>query len=409
VHGAGDGVAGAPLDCLQDAAPGATPPAGCTVAIAMTLAHELSVLEGCSLADLTAVADLLPVGLIVLDEQLVVLHRNQAAEGLFGAEEDWVGLWSKRVPAPGGQSWSQVLANALAQNVAAQFAGVRYAAADDEARTLNVGIARLDCGKRRVLAVLVADATYEAELARRLAATENLAAVGRLAARVAHELNNPLDGTLRYVGLALRVLASGEAAGADRDAVVRVEGYLDQVREGLLRMTRIVADLLAFSRNAPAIHENGNINRVVEEALNGLAHLADGNRVAIMADFHDDPQMPAIEGTRLYQVCSNLIRNALDAMPEGGRLTVRTGIVERQVVIRIEDTGAGLPDTVERVFEPFYTTKEAGKGTGLGLAICREYIAQLGGRISADNVPAGGAVFTVRIPVSACKPPVGAH
>jgi signal transduction histidine kinase len=142
---------------------------------------------------------------------------------------------------------------------------------------------------------------------------------------------------------------------------------------------------------------------VVEEALQALAHLADANRVTVLADFHDDNRMPTLADTRLYQVCCNLVRNAIDAMPGGGQLTVRTGIVESDVIVRIADTGVGLPDKVDNVFEPFYTSKPPGKGTGLGLAICREFIGQLGGRISAENLRDGGAVFTVRIPVENCR------
>jgi two-component system NtrC family sensor kinase len=250
----------------------------------------------------------------------------------------------------------------------------------------------------------VEDVTTRSELESRLASAENMAAVGRLAARVAHELNNPIDGTLRYINLCARLLKK-QAEDASRPVdVPKLQSYLDHAREGLVRMTRIVADLLEFSRNTPMLSETGNINRVVEESIQSLSEHADRNGVIVMADFHDDGRMPALEGTKLFQVCCNLVKNAIDAMPDGGRLTIRTGIVEAQVVIRVEDTGVGLPPDAERVFEPFYTTKPPGQGTGLGLAICREYIEQLGGTVTAERGEEQGTVLTIRIPLSSCDP-----
>jgi signal transduction histidine kinase len=352
-----------------------------------------------------ALFDLLPLGLILLDAStpdLATLHCNRFAEQVSGPAEDWAKRWCAQAAPPGGRTWRQILADASANGKPVQFKALRFAGPAGDARMLNLEFAPLQRDGRRALLIIVSDVTREEELARRLAATENLAAVGRLAARVAHELNNPLDGALRYVGLALRRIEQSDAAAGPAGGD-KLGEYLHQVRDGLLRMTRIVADLLGFSRNAPLIREQTNINRVVEEALHALSHHADANRVTVLADFHDDPQMPVLEDTRLYQVCSNLIRNAIDAMPDGGQLSVHTGIVDQQVLIRIADTGCGLPDTVERVFEPLYTTKPAGKGTGLGLAICRDYLAALGGRISAENIVTGGAAFTVRIPLASCR------
>ena len=277
---------------------------------------------------------------------------------------------------------------------------MRYLGEGDEAYTLNLTLIPLrqkGGGPPQGLLVVTEDVTQQAELERRVAASESLAAVGRLAARVAHELNNPLDGALRYVNLCSRLLAeTGEEKALE---------YLDQARQGLTRMARIIGELLEFSRSTPMLAENGNINWVVEEALRSMRAHADGAGVVVAAGFHDDGEMPSMEGTRLFQVCCNLIMNAVDAMPEGGCLTITTGIVDDQVVVCFEDTGVGLPRDVERVFEPFYTTKPAGEGTGLGLAICKDYVERLDGRITAEQGKEQGAVFTIRIPVASCKPP----
>lgn len=223
-----------------------------------------------------------------------------------------------------------------------------------------------------------------------------LASLGKLAARVAHELNNPLDGILRYINLALRV--AGDATES------RLTSYLTESRSGLLRMIRIIGDLLEFSRNSDAGFEETSVNDVIEQSIRACTAAADTNRVVVTADYQSD-QMPRIRGGRLFQVCCNLIRNAIDAMPDGGRLSISSGVIDQQVIIRIVDTGVGLPVPVEKIFEPFYTTKQPGKGTGLGLAICKEFVEDMGGTILAANVETGGAMFTVRVPVAGLQPP----
>lgn len=357
-------------------------------------------------SDWTQLFDLLPVGLVLLDDDLAALHCNHFAERILGPADDWLTAWTQQADPPAGGAWRDILRAIRDGGPAQRFGKVGLARPGQPRMTLDVDVALLDRGDRRAVVIVLTDATREAELTERAHASDTLAAVGRLAARVAHELNNPLDGTLRYVSLSARLIAKLKA-GAELPAgpAEKLEEYLAATREGLVRMTRIVADLLEFSRNSPILPDAGNINRVIEEAMNAVASQADANHVAMMADFHDDTRMPALPGTRLYQVCCNLLRNAIDAMPNGGTLTVCTGILEDQVIIRICDTGSGLPENIERIFEPFYTTKPAGKGTGLGLAICREYLAQLGGTLKGENARPTGAVFTVRIPLERCSRP----
>ncbi|MCC7292508.1 MAG: hypothetical protein IT449_10660 [Phycisphaerales bacterium] len=252
------------------------------------------------------------------------------------------------------------------------------------------------------------DATALVELERQLAAHERLLSIGRLAAKVAHELNNPLDGILRYLGLA-RKLVMTEGAGAAGPApagaggpslparVEKAAAYLDEARAGLLRMAKIIRELLAFSRRSPGGAEELGVNEVVEQAIRAISPRADDQGVLIAADFQDR-DMPALPGGRLLQVCLNLLKNALDAMPRGGRLMISTGVVGDEVVLRFADTGPGLPADASRLFEPFNTTKPPGEGTGLGLAICKDIVEGMGGGIEAARGEEAGAVFTVKIP-----------
>ncbi len=230
----------------------------------------------------------------------------------------------------------------------------------------------------------------------RLEVSKRLASLGKLAARVAHELNNPLDGILRYINLALRIV--------NDTPETKLKAYLAESRTGLMRMVQIIGDLLEFSRTTEGDFDESDINEVVEQAIKANSAAASRGGVVTTADFQTQP-MPVTRGSRLYQVCCNLIRNAVDAMPDGGRLCVTTGVMDEQVVIRIADTGVGLPAQIEKIFEPFYTTKAPGKGTGLGLAICKDFIEDMKGTITAAPGDEGGAVFTIRIPVQSFRPP----
>ena len=223
--------------------------------------------------------------------------------------------------------------------------------------------------------------------------SRRLAALGKLAAQVAHELNNPLDGILRYLNLSLRLAADMPES--------KLQSYLSESRIGVMRMVQVVGDLLEFSRSTNGDFDESGVNEIVEQAIRSSTEGQGADGIVITADFQSQ-SMPTVRGSRLYQVCCNLIRNAIDAMPDGGRLTLTTGLVDQEVVIRVADTGVGLPEQPERMFEAFYTTKPSGAGTGLGLAICKDFIEEMGGTIVAVPGSDGGAVFIVRIPTSAC-------
>ena len=220
-----------------------------------------------------------------------------------------------------------------------------------------------------------------------------MAALGRLAARVAHELNNPLDGILRYVNLALRVNQSGGDP--------RINEYLDKARGGLLRMAQITTGLLEFSRASHAPPEQATINRIVEDAIASMAGRATESGVTVKRELLA-VDLPVARGSNIFQVFCNLIKNALDAMPDGGALAIKSQCEAGDVVIVFEDTGIGLPEEAERIFEPFFTTKAPGRGTGLGLAVCREIIERYGGSISANRRQPAGTAFVVRIPEKNC-------
>jgi len=240
--------------------------------------------------------------------------------------------------------------------------------------------------------IIVEDVTERVNVQRKLANAERLAAVGKHASKVAHELNNPLDGILRYINLAMRII--------EKEDLAKPKEYLTQCRQGLMRMVQIVSELLEFSRSTYTPLEYVKVEQIIEDAVKTMESRAEASNIQIVRNYTFG--MPQVRSGNLFQVFCNLAKNALDAMPNGGELRITTRpAADDSIVVELSDTGAGLPPVgTEAIFEPFFTTKEGGKGTGLGLAICRDIVESYHGRITAGNAPGGGSIFTVYLPVA---------
>jgi len=338
--------------------------------------------------------DALSLGLVIFDGSLRAVYRNPAADVLLPSHLAVDEALHAAVLDSQGRNWGAALRCVIEQRRELRFEQIVFSAGTTRERLADLLCQPLTDAFGEVAGgmLILEDITTQAGLEKRLATSERMAAVGQLAARVAHELNNPLDGILRYLNLAIRSVEVGQTD--------RLKDYLVQARGGILRMAEIVRELSEFSRGAHAPPEHTEINVALEEAVKVMADKADAAGVAIICRL--DQRMPAMRGTSLYQVFCNLIKNAVDAMPEGGTLTIVTQVLGREAVIRIEDTGVGLPTETERLFEPFFTTKPPGKGTGLGLAICKEIVEKHQGRITPERRAGGGTVFTIQIPLESC-------
>ncbi len=236
--------------------------------------------------------------------------------------------------------------------------------------------------------------TEISNLEQRLAASERMAAVGRLAAKVAHELNSPLDGIMRYVALAQRRLRENNYDDLPR--------YLDDIGFGLKRMAEIVRELLEFGQNASAASPLSDLIYITDQSVRTMQGLADRAGVEILVSHRHTLTVRA--GSNMYQVLCNIIKNAIDAMPQGGVLTIINDREGEWAVVRIQDTGRGIrPEDMPYIFEPFFSTKPLGQGTGLGLAVCKEIMEKMGGAIAVTNRPAGGCEFSLRLPGTASK------
>ncbi|GIW84298.1 MAG: ATP-binding protein [Thermogemmata sp.] len=232
---------------------------------------------------------------------------------------------------------------------------------------------------------------------RQLWQAARLAGVGELAASIAHELNNPLGTiSLRLEG----ILAKTPPSDPRRKALEIIEAEVE-------RMCRLVANLLQFSRPGNDQFSTVHVAEEVEKTLELFSHHLRKRRIEVQTEY--GPDVPAIPADRqqLRQVLLNLLSNAADAMPQGGRLILRLrrGALEQgapAVVLEVIDNGIGIPpEHLPQVFDPFFTTKEEGKGTGLGLAICKRIIEQQHhGRITIESQPGRGTTVRIALPVS---------
>ncbi|HYA63717.1 MAG TPA: PAS domain S-box protein [Candidatus Sulfotelmatobacter sp.] len=246
------------------------------------------------------------------------------------------------------------------------------------------------------------DITEVKRLEEQLIQAEKLAAMGQMLAGVAHELNNPLTAILGASEL-LR-----ERAGADENTKRQLEMTHRQAR----RAARIVQNLLEFSRPASPQKKALDLNFIIDRTLQLHEHSLRRNSIEV--DFRSSPGLPSTIGdaNQLIQVFLNLVSNAEQAIREirpSGRIQIRLGQSGSRIFATVQDDGVGIkPETLPKLFDPFFTTKRPGGGTGLGLSICLSIVREHGGDIEVESLPAGGAAFTVFLPVAvsdAPKPP----
>ena len=235
--------------------------------------------------------------------------------------------------------------------------------------------------------------------------TSKLAAVGQLAAGVAHELNNPIVGILGYAQYALEKIRDKDPAGLateDLESYVKYLGYIEHESQ---RCKVIIQNLLNFSRKSTVEMQATNVNQVLLETFTFTAHQLQMNNVELKHDLADD--VPTISGnaSQLQQVFTNIIINAQKAMKGGGTLTVTSrldGSAEQKgmVTVGFTDTGCGIPlDVMDKIFDPFFTTRKVGEGTGLGLSLSHGIVKNHGGDITVTSVVDEGSTFTVSLPV----------
>ena len=266
----------------------------------------------------------------------------------------------------------------------------------NEELTKKIETATSELAKRNEELRLLNEALFESQ--RQLSQSEKLAAVGQVTATMAHQIGTPLNSISGYIQL---ILQDGNLQPKDRDRLQIIESQLDRLADS-------VKNLLSFTRQPKPQLRSLNVNEILEE----LIHLSEpwffARNVRLATQLSQD--LPSILGdfTHLQTLFLNLITNALDAMPHGGDLTIKTRQVPprpssedgRWIEISITDTGIGITEeSKKRIFDPFFTTKKMGEGTGLGLAICGKIVKEHSGRIDVESEVGKGSTFSVYIPV----------
>jgi two-component system NtrC family sensor kinase len=231
---------------------------------------------------------------------------------------------------------------------------------------------------------------------------EKLASIGKLAAVVAHEINNPLAGILTYTKLLRRWLERGEWDAARRE---EVRSSLELIEGESRRCGEIVKNLLTFARQSgPMNIERADLNAIVDRVVRLVRHQVELANIQLQLDL--DAHLPTVrcDAAAVEQVILALVMNSIDAMPHSGNLWLRSHRDPRGDLVQlcVRDDGVGIaPDALPHLFEPFFTTKERGRGVGLGLAISRSIVEQHGGRIEVDSELGRGTAFTVTLPIAA--------
>jgi len=340
--------------------------------------------------------DTIPLGVVVFDRQLHITDINSSAKEMLAEGNDIAEALTACTKVsgtePGETTWRKRLEQSLIHCEPSTFENVAYSnnGITGSLQIICTPLESESSDEQLGGILLIEDVTQKKMMENDLAQAERLAAMGKLAARVAHELNNPLDGILRYINLALRI---EEQAGNQQSGK-----YLREARKGVQRMVQIISELLEFSRSTYTAFEEADINKIAEEAVKSMETQALKNQVEIIRDY--GKEMPNLRSGNLFQVFCNLIKNAIDAMSNGGQLTIKTYCREKHLLIEFSDTGCGLSREVQdNLFEPFFTTKDAGKGTGLRLPICKDIIERYNGKIEVRNRSEGGAMFTINIPL----------
>jgi signal transduction histidine kinase len=223
---------------------------------------------------------------------------------------------------------------------------------------------------------------------------QRLALLGELAAGVAHELRNPLQGALAYL----------ELARMHTDDAGRTRTLLDRINDGLVEVDRVASNLLDLARQEIGTPGPERLERLVQKAWNLLA--AEAGKRKVHLDSHLTPDLPPVHvyANGLTEALLNLLKNAIDACKEGGRITLHAGLHPEDaemVQVQIADDGPGIPPEFrERVFDPFFTTKASGQGSGLGLAMVRKMVEHSGGQVYVLNTASVGATIVMELPVS---------
>ena len=248
----------------------------------------------------------------------------------------------------------------------------------------------------------VEEKTSELERAQeKIVQVERMASLGRLAAVVAHEINNPLSSVVTYAKILVRRLQSKELDDECRENLE----YLESIASEASRCGEIVAQLLSFARRGGGEFAAVDINQVVDRAVFLTKHTLELAEVSCELELEEEMPTVRVDSSQIQQALMALLINAGEAVEKGGRVQVQTGTCVEGVEIAVEDNGPGMePDVARRVFEPFFTTKDSSSGVGLGLAVVYGIMERHGGSVELTTAPGKGCRFALVLPIDGPEP-----
>ncbi|MBP8646565.1 MAG: PAS domain S-box protein, partial [Syntrophobacteraceae bacterium] len=271
---------------------------------------------------------------------------------------------------------------------------------DGEIIRVNISVAAIQTTSGRIATIgFLQDVTEREKYQKSLWLSQRLSSIGRVAAEVAHEINNPLTSVLTFNKLVERIIQQ-DPFPVQRTAELR--DYTRYLNAEATRCAEIARNLLEFSRhNEIEVKKEHHIHEIIDKTLNILRHRAALTDIRIVTSYAEDAPSVLCDFKRLQQAFVNILWNGIEAMPEGGVLSVTTTYEpqDRSVYVVIGDTGVGVPEEhLDNIFEPFYTTKAEGKGVGLGLSVAYGIIRQHQGQIHVQSLVGKGTQFTIQLP-----------
>ncbi len=341
------------------------------------------------------IVDCLPIGVVAFDLDLKIVRANTKSVEYLGinnnSNEKLDRVLSAGTDPAIWQNWETVLKTSIFTRKPQKIEKVGFESESGK-KLMVIYCQHLSDSEDNVIGgtIAIEDITEKVNIERKMESIERFAAVGKLAGKVAHELNNPMDGILRYINMTTRIL--------EKENLDKPVEYLSKCREGLMRMVQIISELLEFSRSTYNAFEDMYLKDIIDDAIKSMEHKITACNIEIVKKHSGD--LPKVSGGNLFQVFCNLIKNSIDAMGSDGRLEIDTYRKSGNAVIEFGDTGPGITsEHLESVFEPFFTTKKQGKGTGLGLAICKDIVEKYNGSITVKNKDSGGCMFTIILPL----------